>query len=231
MRNRYSVIAGNGLAREMVLLKSLPCIWGKCSFCDYIADNSEDVALIDSENLATLDRVTGKLGVLDVINSGSIFELPERSMNRLRAVVRDRNIEELFVESHWWYRRRFAALRASFAIPLHIRVGIETFDAHFRNEVLRKGVQFANVDEVRAFCDAICLLVGIKGQTREMIARDVELLTANFSYGAVNIFTANTSRLEPNHELAAWFLQTYGTLAEFPGIDVLASNLAYGVNA
>ena len=40
---RYSRILEKD-KREIVLLKSRPCIWGKCSFCDYIEDNDvEDV--------------------------------------------------------------------------------------------------------------------------------------------------------------------------------------------
>ena len=231
MYNRYAVIDGNGFAREMVLLKSLPCVWGKCSFCDYITDNSEDIQEIDAENEATLVQVTGKLGILDAINSGSIFELPEKSMTMLRTTVEKCGIKELFVESHWCYRKRFAAFRSSFSIPVRIRVGIESFDDHFRNTILQKGVTFSGVEEVKKYCDAICLMVGIKGQTKEMIARDIELLTAHFTYGSVNIFTANSSKIEPDHELAAWFTKSYGTLEEFPYIDVLGNNLDYGVNA
>ena len=38
---RYSRIL-NKTAREIVLLKGRPCAWGKCTFCDYIEDNSRD---------------------------------------------------------------------------------------------------------------------------------------------------------------------------------------------
>ena len=37
--DRYSEIT-NKNQREIVLLKAFPCVWGKCSFCDYILDNS-----------------------------------------------------------------------------------------------------------------------------------------------------------------------------------------------
>ena len=39
--NRYSVIDDKN-PREIVLLRSHPCRWGRCFFCDYIADNSID---------------------------------------------------------------------------------------------------------------------------------------------------------------------------------------------
>lgn len=38
--DRYNVI-DNKNNREIVLLKSFPCVWGKCAFCDYIEDNSK----------------------------------------------------------------------------------------------------------------------------------------------------------------------------------------------
>ena len=36
--DRYSKVTNKNV-REIVLLKALPCIWGKCAFCDYIDDN------------------------------------------------------------------------------------------------------------------------------------------------------------------------------------------------
>ena len=37
--DRYSKIT-NKNKREIVLLKALPCAWGKCRFCDYIEEFS-----------------------------------------------------------------------------------------------------------------------------------------------------------------------------------------------
>ena len=39
MESRYSKILEKN-QREIVLLKSFPCSYGKCSFCNYINDNS-----------------------------------------------------------------------------------------------------------------------------------------------------------------------------------------------
>lgn len=73
---RYNKIT-NKNPREIVLLKGRPCAWGKCRFCDYIEDNSRDVQEMNALNQEVLSHVTGELGVLEVINSGSCFELPE----------------------------------------------------------------------------------------------------------------------------------------------------------
>ncbi len=40
--------------REIVLLKSFPCKYGKCSFCNYIEDNSLDEKEIDAVNMEVL---------------------------------------------------------------------------------------------------------------------------------------------------------------------------------
>ena len=63
--DRYSEIT-NKNQREIVLLKGFPCIWGKCSFCDYIDDNSNLEEEMNKLNLKVLKNVTGKYGVLGI---------------------------------------------------------------------------------------------------------------------------------------------------------------------
>ena len=73
---RYSRITDKN-KREIVLLRAFPCVWGKCTFCDYIEDNGRDEAEMVRENREALREITGEFGVLEVINSGSCFELPK----------------------------------------------------------------------------------------------------------------------------------------------------------
>ena len=47
---RYSKVEGK-FQREIVLLKSFPCAYGKCSFCNYIEDNSNNEEEINEVNL------------------------------------------------------------------------------------------------------------------------------------------------------------------------------------
>ena len=47
--------------REIVLLKSLPCRYGKCSFCNYIEDNSTDIDEIDRVNLEVLKKYNWRI--------------------------------------------------------------------------------------------------------------------------------------------------------------------------
>ena len=51
--DRYNIIHGKN-RREIVLLKGFPCVWGKCSFCDYIDDNSRNENEINNLNICLL---------------------------------------------------------------------------------------------------------------------------------------------------------------------------------
>lgn len=93
---RYNKIT-NKNPREIVLLKGRPCAWGKCCFCDYIEDNSRDVQEMNALNQEVLSHVTGELGVLEVINSGSCFELPEETLKMIKEIIAEKQIHRLFL--------------------------------------------------------------------------------------------------------------------------------------
>lgn len=94
---RYNKIT-NKNPREIVLLKGKPCAWGKCRFCDYIDDNSRDIDTINDLNYEILSRVTGELGVLEVINSGSCFELPKETLKMIKDIIIEKQIHRLFLK-------------------------------------------------------------------------------------------------------------------------------------
>ena len=79
---RYSRIE-NKHKREIVLLKARPCVWSKCTFCDYIEDNSTCLEEMIQVNTEALSHVTGQYGVLEVIDSASIFELPQQTLQQI----------------------------------------------------------------------------------------------------------------------------------------------------
>lgn len=234
MISRYSIIT-QGWSREILLLKSTPCIWGKCTFCDYIKDNNKDANLCHQENMPAILQVTGKYQNLEIINSGSCFEIPEASIIELQKIVNEKKISTISFESHWIYRNKFDLWKAKFPnTKVIMKVGIESFDDKFRQNFLKKGADFnseQDLEEIKKYCDSICLLVGIKGQTKEMIKRDIKILTENFKLGCVNIFVENSCNLKSDPELISWFKETYGTLDEFPKIDVLYHNEDFGVFA
>jgi len=225
---RYSVIDQKN-PREIVLLKSRKCQWGICSFCDYIHDNSDDETEIVKLNQSVLSQVTGKFGSLEVINSGSCFELPEETLRDIRQIVEVKQIRQLYFESHYMYRKELEVFRAQFDVPVVFKCGIETFDDAFRNKVLKKGVQFNSPEEVAAYFSSICLMVGIKGQTKEMIERDMKILMDYFEHGCINIYQNNTTEIVADENLIQWFKESYAHLEANQNIEILWNNTDFGV--
>ena len=198
--DRYSEVT-NKNQREIVLLKAFPCKWGKCSFCDYILDNSNDEEEINKLNFEVLENITGKYKVLEVINSGSCFEIPKATLLKIKEIVKEKKIERLFFESHWIYKKKIQQMRDFFDIPITFKIGVETFDYDFRNNFLNKNAKFETVEELKKYFDSPCIMVGIKGQTREMIDRDMDIVLNNFDHATINVFVNNSSQVERDEEL------------------------------
>lgn len=226
--DRYSKIINKNL-REIVLLKALPCIWGKCAFCDYIDDNDDNIAEINKLNKEVLNNITGEFEVLEVINSGSCFEIPRESLEYIKKIVVEKKIKKLFLESHWCYKNRLQEMRDFFGIEIIFKIGVETFDNSFRNLVLNKNANFKTVDEVKESFQSVCLLVGIKGQTKEMIKRDINLVLENFKYATINVFINNTTDVKRDEELVQWFTDNFKYLEDYQYIEVLYNNTDFGV--
>ena len=226
--SRYSVIKDKN-PREIVLLKGFPCKWSQCSFCDYIHDNTIDKEEIIRTNKEVLSNVTGEFHSLEVINSGSVFELPDETLKDIKNIVSDKNIKTLYFESHWLYRNRLDEIRNYFNIPIIFKCGVETFDDYFRNKVLKKGMVFSSPKEVSRYFPSICLLVGIKGQTKEMIKNDMDILLKYFERGCINIFNENTTEIKPDYDLIKWFLKEYKYLNGNPNIEILVNITDFGV--
>ncbi|MCI1955680.1 MAG: radical SAM protein [Oscillospiraceae bacterium] len=225
---RYNLITKKN-PREIVLLKGRPCIWGKCSFCDYISDNSNDEAEMANVNSQVLSRVSGRTGVLEVINSGSCFELPKNTLVLIRQIIKEKNIRRLFLESHWIYRHRLQKMREFMGVPITFKIGVETFDYNFREKVLNKHAPFRTPEEVASYFDSPCMMVCIKGQTKEMIDRDIRILKKYFRLGTVNVFNNNSTAIRQDPKLAEWFKEKYAYLNEDPSLEILYRNTDFGV--
>lgn len=225
---RYSIVE-NKNKREIVMLKGKPCIWGNCAFCDYIADNETNEKEMEKFNQQVIAQVKGIYGCLEVINSGSVFELPKGTLNEIKEVVKKYEIKKLFFESYWSYRDRLQEIRDFFEIPIIFKCGVETFDNEFRNRVLKKGFLIESIQEVTNYFDSICIMVGVNGQTKEMIANDIEKLLAYFNHGCVNVFVNNSTEIRADEELISWFKENYSYLDENPKIEVLWNNTDFGV--
>ena len=94
---------------------------------------------------------------------------------------------------------------------------------------MNKHADFKTPEEVAAYFDSPCLMVGIQGQTKEMIDRDIEILKTYFKLGTINIYTNNTTPIRRDDELVAWFAQKYKYLDDDPSVEVLWQNTDFGV--
>lgn len=226
--DRYSEVTNKNL-REIVLLKASPCVWGKCSFCDYIADNGTHEEEMNALNFEVLEKVTGKYEVLEVINSGSCFELPKATLERIKTIIQEKGIKKLFLESHWSYKKRIQEMRDFFGIPITFKIGVETFDEDFRNGYLNKNARFKSIDELKQYFDSPCIMVGIQGQTKEMIKKDIDIVLEHFDHATINVFVNNTTSVKRDEALVQWFVENYQFLDENSNIEVLYHNTDFGV--
>lgn len=226
--DRYSIIDKKD-KREIVLLKSFPCRWGRCSYCDYIEDNSLDQEEINSINKEVLDKVTGIYKKLEVINSASVFEIPKESLSYIKEIAETKGIETLVFEAYYNYRKRLPEIREFFqGINVEFKTGIESFDEGFREKFLKKGLGSVDIEEASSLYNTVCIMVGIEGQTKEMIERDLEL-ASKFDRVCVNLFVDNSTDIKSDKELQNWFYNKYRYLEDNPKYDILWDNTDFGV--
>ena len=72
-------------------------------------------------------------------------------------------------------------------------------------------------------------MVGIKGQTRDMISKDIEIAAEHFNHFTVNVFVKNSTEIEPDYDLIRWFQKEYEFLNGAENCDVLWNNTDFGV--
>ena len=225
--DRYSLIHTK-MPREFVLLQGQGCCWRRCTFCDYHQDVSD--APFDV-NKAVLEQVTGRYGVLDVINSGSAMELDEATLELLERVVHEKGIHTLWFEAHFMYRNRLSAFAARFApAKVKFRCGVESFDAAQRTR-WNKGIPaWVTADDVARYFNGVCLLCCTMDDTKERIMADIATARRHFEYFSVNVFCNNGTATKRNDELAAWFAsEVYPHIKDDPRIEVLIENTDLGV--
>ena len=223
---RYSTI-DEGMKREFLLLQGKGCAWRKCTFCDYYLDSSSDLFVL---NEPVLDMVSGKYGVLDIINSGSAMELDERTLEKIAVTVREKKISDLWFEAHWMYRHSLAGFAEQFDCRVHYRIGVESFNPDLRLK-WKKGIgRDVTAEEIRRYFDGICLLAGVKGQTLEDIKTSVETAERLFDYYSVNLFCPNSSQEKRDDELADAFIrEIVPSLRKSRKAEILIDNTDLGV--
>lgn len=224
---RYSLVHTK-MPREFVLLQGMGCRWRQCTFCDYHDDVSEHPYVVNKE---VLSQVTGRYGVLDVINSGSAFELDEETLALIRQVVDKKHIHTLWLEVHYMYRNQLSRLENYFfPTKVKFRCGVETFDSELR-ERWKKGISSdVTVEEIARHFQGVCLLCCTEGETREHILSDIALARQHFEYLSINLFCNNSTPVRRDEELARWFVEeVYPMIKDDEQIEVLLDNTDLGV--
>lgn len=227
---RYSVITQKN-KREIVLLRGSGCAYRKCAFCDYHLDRCSDGNANFELNKSVLDRVTGVYGDLEVINSGSVFELDERTLNYIKTVCSARGIRTLHFEAHYMYRDKIAALRRFFdGLDIKMKIGLETYDHDLRERVLKKGIAERDPSAIARGFDEANFLFGLTGQNADTMRYDIETGLKNFERICVNIMCENSTAIKPDKCVIEQFMRdVYPQYADDPRVDILINNTDFGV--
>lgn len=229
---RYSVITEKN-PREIVLLRGQGCRYRRCAFCDYHQDASCDEHANLKINTEALSQVTGKYGILEVVNSGSFCELDSSTMKAIIATCKTKNIATVHFECHWLYRRFIPALREAFAqvgTQVKMKIGVETFDATYREETMKKGIKESDPAKIAQGFNECCLLFGLPGQTYESMIEDIETGLKHFERICVNIMVENNAPLQPSEKVRDEFTnKIYPQYKDNPRVDILLHNTDFGV--
>ena len=224
---RYSIITEK-MPREFILLQGRGCAWRKCTFCDYYNDVSESPFEINS---SVINKIRGVSGVLDVINSGSAMELDSKTLELLREKADEKRIHTIWFEAHWMYRNKLEEFSKLFPKQkVKYRIGVETFNKDLRSSWIKGIDKSVEAEDIAKYFSGACLLVGIKGQTKDTIKKDIEIALKYFEYFSINVFVENTTNTRKDRELAYWFeSEIFPEIKDNTKIEVLINNTDLGV--
>ncbi|MDE7078993.1 MAG: radical SAM protein [Clostridia bacterium] len=227
---RYSKITEKR-KREIVLLRGSGCVYKKCAFCDYYHDsckNEKENFLLNSQ---VLEKVDGQYGDLEIINSGSVFELDKDTIELIKQTAKAKCIKTLHFESHYLYRNRIPALREEFCdFDLKMKLGLETFDNELRENVLKKGIHEKDCYVIAQNFDEANFLFGIKGQDSNTMLNDIKTGLELFERICINIMCKNTSKILPDKDVINAFIKDiYPLYKNDYRVDILLNNTDFGV--
>jgi hypothetical protein len=227
---RYSIIKEKN-PREIVLLRGKGCVYKKCSFCDYHTDSCLDEKANFELNSAVLSQVTGEFGNIEIINSGSVFELDSQTIELIKAVCKEKNIFTIHFESHYIFDKQIPKLRKEFeGYTLKMKLGLETFDYDFREKILLKGIDEKEPEKISKNFDEANFLFGIKGQTLASMKNDIELGLKYFERICINIMCDNSTSVKPDKKVIKEFVDNlYPIYKDNDRVDILINNTDFGV--
>lgn len=225
---RYQLDEKSSLRRENVLLVSLGCSYGKCTFCDYQDDKSSSVIACDTVNKKVLGSVRGAeagSSVLDVTCSASYTELPFTTMNYIREKCVEKGIKTVILEGHYIYREANKYYRDFFDeknIAVMFRCGVETFDESIREGILRKGLPGVTPEDIAGYYDWINLMYGMDCQTITRLKEDIDIGLKYFKRINLSIYTTVKNGPGRNESAIKDFYESsfYKELKENPAIDI-----------
>ncbi len=225
---RYQVDDNSTLPRENVLLVSLGCSWGKCSFCDYQDDKSESVLLCDKKNREVLSQVRGSdIGIttLEVTCSASYTELTFTTLNYIRDICIKKGVTTVILEGHYLYRESnhyFMDFFGEKNIKVMFRCGVETFDEHLRENIFQKGLPGVLPEDISKYFQWINLMFGMEGQTFEQLKEDISIGINNFERVNLSIYTPVKNGPKRDIEAINNFYGSdfYKNIANNPKIDI-----------
>lgn len=225
---RYQCDKNSSLPREHVLLVSLGCSWGKCAFCDYQDDKSPSVLVCDRVNKIVLSQVRGTEAgteVLDVTCSASYTELPFTTLNYIRDTCEKTGIKTVILEGHYIYKSSnpfFIDFFGSHGINVIFRCGVETFDEHIREDILRKGLPGLTPSELAQHFQWINLMYGMDCQTLSQLKKDIETGLKYFNRINLSIYTTVPKGPNRNSQGIKDFYKSeyYKELLKNPSIEI-----------
>ncbi len=227
VQTRYSLITDK-FPREFVLLQGKGCFWKKCKFCDYYNDTGTNPFEINSH---VIDKITGRFGVIDVINSGSTMELDSLTLSKLINKINEKHIKEVWLEVHWAYKNILSEFAKKFRnSKVKFRTGIETFDSNLRN-YWNKGIpESITPQEVAKYFDSVCLLVGTENQSFDSVISDIKTAKKYFERFMVNVFVPNSTSMRSNPQLIEKFIkEIYPEIKDDPTIEISLNITDLGV--
>lgn len=227
---RYSVIKEKN-PREIVLLRGSGCVYKKCSFCDYHMDKCDNAEENFELNKRVLTNVTGEFGEIEIINSGSVFELDDKTIGLIKKICSDKNISTIHFESHYLYNDKIPLLRQDFSqFELKMKLGLESFDYNFRERVLKKGIKEQSPDIISKNFDEANFLFGIAGQSVNTMEQDIKLGLKYFERICINIMCKNSTEIQPDNTVIKAFAEKiYPKYINNNRIDILMNNTDFGV--
>jgi len=217
--------------REIVLLRGSGCIYKRCAFCDYYIDSDKDERANFQLNKEILSRVTGEFGDLEIINSGSVFELDKDTLSLIKDIAYEKHIKTLHFEAHYLYRGRIEELRNYFSdFDLKMKLGLETFDRELRENYLKKGIPEDNPEIISHSFDEANFLFGISGQSVSSMEKDIELGLKYFERICINLMCENSAPVKPDKSVINDFMNgIYPEYADDYRVDILINNTDFGV--